>query len=236
MRLETEKLLVAYGDMIALIDLSLFVEEGEIVSLVGTNGSGKTTLLNCISGIIRPQSGHISFGEIDNIIEMTPSAIVNLGLVQVPEERLLFSALTVIENLEMGAFSLRARPNYIDTLNEIFELFPILADRKKQKANTLSGGEQQMLAIGRALMSRPKMLMCDEPSLGLAPLMVKHIFEIIRQINERDISILLVEQNVRQALSMSNRGYVLENGSLKLTGKGKELIANEHIEKVYLGI
>jgi branched-chain amino acid transport system ATP-binding protein len=154
----------------------------------------------------------------------------------VPEERLLFSALTVIENLEMGAFSPRARPNYIDTLNEIFELFPILADRKKQKANTLSGGEQQMLAIGRALMSRPKMLMCDEPSLGLAPLLVKHIFEIIRQINERDISILLVEQNVRQALSMSNRGYVLENGSLKLTGTGKELIANEHIEKVYLGI
>lgn len=236
MRLETEKLLVAYGDMIALMDLSFFVEEGEIVSLVGSNGSGKTTLLNCISGIIRPQSGRISFGEIDNIIEMTPSAIVNLGLVQVPEERLLFSALTVIENLEMGAFSPRARPNYIDTLNETFELFPILADRKKQKANTLSGGEQQMLAIGRALMSRPKMLMCDEPSLGLAPLIVKHIFEIIRQINERNVPILLVEQNVRQALSMSNRGYVLESGSLKLTGTGKELIANEHIEKVYLGI
>jgi branched-chain amino acid transport system ATP-binding protein len=236
MLLKIEKLTVAYGDMVALRDVSFFVDEGEVVSLVGSNGSGKTTLLRCISGIIGSQSGRISFGETSDITKMAPSAIVNLGLIQVPEERLLFPSLTVLENLEMGAFSSRARAYYSDTLQEVFELFPILTERQKQKANTLSGGEQQMLAIGRALMARPRMLICDEPSLGLAPVIVKHIFEIIRLINERGVSIFLVEQNVKQALSISHRGYVLENGSVKLSGTGKELITNKHIEKVYLGL
>ena len=236
MLLEIEKLTVAYGDMVAVRDVSLFIDEGEVVSLVGSNGSGKTTLLRCISGIIAPQSGRISFGEKTAINKMPPSEIVNLGLIQVPEGRLLFPSLTVLENLEMGAFSSRARPYYLDTLQSVFKLFPILAERQKQNANTLSGGEQQMLAIGRALMARPRMLICDEPSLGLAQVIVKQIFEIIRLINERGVSIFLVEQNVKQALSISHRGYVLENGSVKLSGTGEYLIKNEHIKKMYLGL
>ena len=234
--LTVEEVKAAYGDMPVLASVSVSIEEGEVVSLVGSNGSGKTTLLNCISGILLPTSGRVSFGEVNNIIGMAPSDIVNMGLIQVPEERLLFPGLDVLENLELGAFARRARRHFNDSLQEVFNLFPVLAKRKKQKAATLSGGEQQMLAIGRALMGRPATLMCDEPSLGLAPIVVENIFHTIKKINEKGVSIFLVEQNVVQALEMSHRGYVLENGSMILSGKGDELLVNEQVMTAYLGV
>ncbi len=236
MLLRIEGLDAAYGDVAALRGISLSIAEGEVVSLVGSNGSGKTTLLRCVSGLIPAKRGSISFGQAENIIGMSPSQIVNLGLIQVPEERLLFPFMSVLENLEMGAFAPRSRSFLRKSLEEVFRTFPILADKKSQNANTLSGGEQQMLAIGRALMGRPLLLMCDEPSLGLAPIVVEQIFGVIKQINERGVSIFLVEQNVRQALSISNRAYVLENMSIRLSGTGKEVSGNEHIQKVYLGV
>lgn len=236
MLLKIEGLDASYGDVAALKGVSLWIAEGEVVSLVGSNGSGKTTLLRCVSGLIPAKAGSISFGEVENIVGMPPNQIVNLGLIQVPEERLLFPFMSVLENLEMGAFAPRARRFLQMSLEEVFNVFPILAHRKRQKANTLSGGQQQMLAIGRALMGRPQLLMCDEPSLGLAPIIVEQIFDTIKQINERGVSIFLVEQNVRQALSISNRAYVLENMSIRLSGTGEELSSNGHIQKVYLGL
>lgn len=236
MLLKIEGLDASYGDVAALRGVSLWIAEGEVVSLVGSNGSGKTTLLRCVSGLIPAKTGSISFGQVENIVGMPPNQIVNLGLIQVPEERLLFPFMSVLENLEMGAFAPRARRFLQKSLEEVFNVFPILANRKRQKANTLSGGEQQMLAIGRALMGRPQLLMCDEPSLGLAPIIVEQIFHTIKQINERGVSIFLVEQNVRQALSISNRAYVLESMSIRLSGTGENLSSNEHIQKVYLGL
>lgn len=232
--LEIDKINVYYGDIHVLKDVSLKVNEGEIVSIVGSNGAGKSTLLNTISGIIHPKSGQIKlFNErIDNL---RGYKIANRGLIQVPEGRRLFPFMTVLENLEMGAYAPRAKKEKEDTLREIFELLPVLEERRNQLANTLSGGEQQMLAVGRGLMAKPQILMLDEPSLGLAPILVKSIFEVLRQINQKGITIFLVEQNVHVSLSLSDRGYVLENGRIAMEGKGTDLLQDAGVKKAYLG-
>ncbi len=233
--LEIEGLNVGYGDLQVLHDVSLVVNEGEIVSMVGSNGSGKTTLINAISGLLRPTAGEIRFlGErIDNL---PPHVISGLGIIQVPEGRGLFPLLTVMENLEMGAYSNRARNKVSESLEMVLNLLPVLAERKHQLARTLSGGEQQMLAIGRGLMANPKVMLIDEPSLGLAPILVKDVFEIIKQLNSEGTTILLVEQDVRRSLAMSDRGYVLENGHIVLQGTGDELLSGEEVKKAYLGL
>jgi branched-chain amino acid transport system ATP-binding protein len=224
-----------YGDIQVLYDVSIKVEEGEIVTIVGANGAGKTTLLKIISGLFQPKSGTITF--INQRIDNLPShEIVRKGIVQVPEGRKLFPFLTVLENLEVGAYVPHASKHLKESLKMIFELFPILSERKKQLARTLSGGEQQMLAIARGLMTKPKLLMLDEPSLGLAPILVKEVFEIVKTVKKQNIPILLVEQNVKHSLEVSNRAYVLENGKIVLEGKGKELLGNEKVKKAYLGM
>jgi branched-chain amino acid transport system ATP-binding protein len=226
---------VYYGDLQAVKEVSFQVGKDQIVSLVGSNGAGKTTTLNAISGLHRPRSGSICFGEL-NIERRGSHQIVELGIIQVPEGRMLFPEMTVMENLEMGCYSLRARKNFKGSLQEVINLFPILAERKEQLAGTLSGGEQQMLAIGRGLMAQPKVLMLDEPSLGLAPLVVEEIIETIKAIRTRGTAILLVEQNVFHALSISDRAYILENGEIVMEGKGEELLKNEKVRKAYLGL
>ncbi len=233
--LEIANLYVSYGDMSVLRDLSLKISAQETVSLVGSNGVGKTTTLNAISGLIPSRSGSITFlGErIDN---WSSQRIVNAGVVQVPEGRRIFPLLKVAENLRLGSYSRRARQKRGQTLDEIYTMFPILKARASQMAGTLSGGEQQMLAIGRALMSEPLLLMLDEPSLGLAPLVVRQVFRIVETINKKGTTVFLVEQNVHQALSISQRGYVLEEGSISLSDAGKALLANEHVKKAYLGM
>ncbi len=226
---------VFYGDLQALRSVSLEVNEGEIVAIVGSNGAGKSTTLMTLSGILRPRKGEIYFQE-KPVHHAPTSKIVEFGIVQIPEGRQLFPSLTVVENLEMGAqfpLTKKLRP---ETMEWVFGLFPRLKERKKQLAGTLSGGEQQMLAIGRGLMSRPLLLMLDEPSLGLSPLLVKTIFKIVREINQQGTTILLVEQNVFHSLSLSHRGYVLENGSIVLTGEGRDLLKNQHIRESYLGL
>ncbi|RLE51214.1 MAG: ABC transporter ATP-binding protein [Candidatus Methanomethylicota archaeon] len=233
--LVVDRINVFYGDLQALWDVSLKVEKGEILALVGSNGAGKTTTLNTISGILKPRSGKIEFmGK--RIDGMPPHKIVELGIAQVPEGRQLFPEMTVLENLEMGAYTKRAREKFYDTLEWVYQLFPILKERKNQLAGTLSGGEQQMLAIARALMSRPQLLMLDEPSLGLAPKLVLLVFEMIHKINEEGVTILLVEQNVRHALSIAHRGYVIETGKIVLEGSGQELLENEYVKKAFLGM
>ena len=215
--------------------MSLSIEEGEIVSVVGANGAGKTTLLKAIAGLVRPTGGAVELrGE--RLDRLATHRIVERGVVRVPEGRRIFSEMTVRENLELGATPPHARRTRSTTLERVRDLFPILGERAQQIAGTLSGGEQQMLAIGRALMALPKLLMLDEPSLGLAPLVVKEILETIRRINAGGMTILLVEQDVMHSLKMSHRGYVLENGSIVLAGSGPELIANQHIRTAYLGI
>jgi branched-chain amino acid transport system ATP-binding protein len=226
---------VYYGDLQAVKRVSFQVGKDQIVSLVGSNGAGKTTTLNAISGLNRIASGSIHFGE-TNIGRYRSHQIVDLGIVQVPEGRLLFPEMTVMENLEMGCFSLRARKNFKTSLDEVIRLFPILTERQQQLAGTLSGGEQQMLAIGRGLMARPTVLMLDEPSLGLAPLVVEEIIETIKTIRARGTAILLVEQNILHALSISDRAYILENGGIVMEGKGEELLRNEEVKKAYLGL
>ncbi len=226
---------VFYGDLQALWDVSFKVNKGEMVALVGSNGAGKTTTLKTISGLLNPRPGAISFLD-KRIDKLPPHKIVELGIAHVPEGRGLFPLMTVIENLKIGAFTPQAWRKMDETLEWIFQLFPILKERKNQLAGTLSGGEQQMLAIGRGLMSRPKLLMLDEPSLGLAPKIVLSLFKLIEEINKEGVTILLVEQNVRQALELVDRGYVLETGKIVLEGRGKELIENEHVKKAYLGI
>lgn len=224
-----------YGDVQVLYDVSLKVEEGEIVTIVGANGAGKTTLLKIISGLFQPKSGTITF--INQRIDNLPShEIVKKGVVQVPEGRKLFPFLTVLENLEVGAYIPQASKHLKESLKMIFKSFPILSERKNQLARTLSGGEQQMLAIARGLMTKPKLLMLDEPSLGLAPLLVKEVFEIVKTVKQQNIPILLVEQNVKHSLEISNRAYVLENGKIVLEGKGQELLGNEKVKKAYLGM
>jgi len=224
-----------YGDVQALRKVSFEVREKEIVSIVGSNGAGKSTTLNTISGILRAASGTIEFQN-QRIDHLPPHEIVDRGVVQIPEGRLLFPYMTVLENLDLGAFNRTAREARNKNLEWVFRLFPILKERMNQLAGTLSGGEQQMLAIARGLMSIPKLLMLDEPSLGLAPLLVRLVFETVRTINDQGITVLLVEQNVYHSLSASSRGYVLENGSVVLEGGGKDLLNNPQVKEAYLGI
>ncbi len=224
-----------YGDMQALRNVSIDVNQGEIVSVIGSNGAGKSTLLKTVSGMLRPRTGSISLN--GNEISRAPtSKIVENGISHVPEGRQIFPTMTVLENLEMGAQFPRTRKVQRETIDQVFTYFPRLKERLEQKAGTLSGGEQQMLAMGRGLMSLPALMMLDEPSLGLAPVLVSTIFEIIEKINEQGTSILLIEQNVFHSLKISNRGYVLENGEIALSGAGQELLENPHIRKTYLGL
>jgi len=224
-----------YGDLTAIRDVSLAVREGHIISIVGSNGAGKTTLLNTISGVLPCSGGTISFSG-KEIQHFPPHKIVEEGIVQVPEGRLLFPDMTVLENLELGAFNHRSRKDIPALLESVYTYFPKLADREDQLAGTLSGGEQQMVAIGRGLMARPKLLMLDEPSLGLSPLIVKTVFETIEKIKSDGITVLLVEQNVLQSLMISDEVYVLENGSIILSGQGKELLNDPRVREAYLGI
>lgn len=235
--LKVDRVTVYYEGVCALQGMSLEAGEGEIVALIGANGAGKTTLLNLISGILTPRSGSIFF-EGENITALPPEKIVDLGIGQVPEGRHLFGPLTVRENLELGAYKLRKRFKSIDLARElsaVFKLFPVLENRLEQKAGTLSGGEQQMLAIARGLMGRPRLLLLDEPSLGLAPLLVQEILAAIRRLNEQGTTILLVEQNARAALRIADRAYVLETGKVRLKGNTSELLKNEEIKQAYLG-
>jgi len=224
-----------YGDVQALRNVSIEINAGEIISIIGSNGAGKSTTLNTISGVLQCSSGTIEF--MGTRIDHFPAhQIVELGLVQIPEGRLLFPYMTLLENLELGAFTLKARKAKEENLRVVFSLFPILKERMNQLAGTLSGGEQQMLAIARGLMALPRLLMLDEPSLGLAPLLVKQVFETVKGINSQGITVLLVEQNVFHSLSTAVRGYVLENGSVVLEGGGKELLNNPQVREAYLGI
>ena len=224
-----------YGRVQALRGVSITVDQGEVVALIGSNGAGKTTTLRTISGLMHPPSGSITFGGKD--ISRTPAhEIVGLGICQSPEGRRLFPRMQVIDNLRMGAFLRKDKDAIQKDMERVFELFPRLQERTTQLAGTLSGGEQQMLAIGRALMSKPKLLMLDEPSLGLAPILVETIFQIVREINGQGIPILLVEQNAHKALEVAHRAYVLETGSIVQTGSGKELLSSPDVQRAYLGI
>ncbi len=232
--LKIADLSVRYGMIEAVKDVSFEVNEGEIVSLIGANGAGKTTILRTISGLLKPFKGSISFEETD-IPRLSPQKIVASGLSQVPEGRHIFAGLSVLENLEMGAYLRKSKGENKEMLQMVFERFPILEERKAQDAATLSGGEQQMLAMGRALMSKPRLLLLDEPSMGLAPIFIKEIFNIIGEINKQGTTILLIEQNAKMALSIADRGYVLETGQIVLSGSGKELLASDEVQKAYLG-
>jgi len=232
--LDVQNVNAAYGDIQTLWDVSLQVNAGEVVGLIGPNGAGKTTLMRLIAGLHKPLSGTVHLaGTPIHILQAYD--IVNQGVILVPEGRRLFGGLTVLDNLELGAYSSRAREARFKTMKRVYELFPILAERQKQNANTMSGGQQQMLAIGRAMMGLPKLLMLDEPSLGLAPLIVENIFEIIKLMNDQGTTIFLVEQNARKALELANRVYILEQGSIVGTGTGKELLHNNEVRQAYLG-
>jgi branched-chain amino acid transport system ATP-binding protein len=233
--LELEDVHTFYGSIEALKGITINVRQGEIVTLIGANGAGKSTTLRSINGVNHPREGSINFSGTD-ITNAPPHTIVKMGIAQSPEGRRLFPRMTVLENLEMGAFQRTDRANFPEDLDRVFDLFPRLAERKQQKAGTMSGGEQQMVAMGRALMARPKLLLLDEPSMGLAPIFVERIFEIVREINAQGTPILLVEQNALMALDAANRGYVLETGVIALEGPAKELRENERVRKAYLGI
>ncbi len=233
--LEVSNLNVFYGKSQALRDVSLQVNEKEIVALVGANGAGKTTLLNTISGLLRPASGSVEFlGQ--RIDRLAPHKIMNLGICQIPEGRKLFSDMTVGDNLEMGAYSSAAWKRRKEALEQVYQVFPVLKERRKQSAKKLSGGERQMVAIGRGLMSSPRLCMFDEPSYGLAPKLFSEVLETIRRLRKQGITIFLVEQNVRQTLETADRAYVLENGQIVLEGKGKDLLQNEQVKTAYLGV
>ena len=232
--LEVRRLFVSYGAIRALKGISFDVAKGEIISLIGSNGAGKTTTLHSISNIIKKESGDVVFkGE--DITRLAPDQIVRRGLIQVPEGRRIFANLTVKENLEMGAFTRKDKPAIKSDMEHVYELFPRLKERVRQVAGTLSGGEQQMLAMGRAMMSHPKLLMLDEPSMGLSPLFVDQVFDIIKDYHKSGTTILLVEQNAKKALSISDRAYVLETGAITAEGTAQELLNNEEIVKAYLG-
>ncbi|WP_347094197.1 ABC transporter ATP-binding protein [Streptococcus dysgalactiae subsp. equisimilis] len=232
--LSVKQLSVNYGAIEAVKDVSFEVHEGEVVTLIGANGAGKTSILRTISGLVKPKSGSISFLGQD-LLKQPARKIVAAGLSQVPEGRHVFAGLTVMENLEMGAFLSRNREQNQKNLRLIFDRFPRLEERKHQDAAILSGGEQQMLAMGRALMSQPKLLLLDEPSMGLAPLFIKEIFDIIQAIQRQGTTVLLIEQNANKALAIANRAYVLETGQLVLSGTGQELLTSEAVKKAYLG-
>ena len=233
--LEIKNINCFYGDVQVIYDVSMHIDEGEVISLIGANGAGKSTMLRTISGLMKPRSGEVIF-ENQPVQNLRPEKIVERGIVQVPEGRKLFSLMTVRENLDVGAHNSRAYPHLTDTIKDVYKLLPRLEEREKQQAITLSGGEQQMLAIGRAMMAKPKILMMDEPSLGLAPVLIKEIFTTIRKIADQGTTVLLVEQDVQHSLSLSDRGYVLEHGRIVMEGKGKELLENPNIREAYLGI
>jgi branched-chain amino acid transport system ATP-binding protein len=235
MILEVESLDLFYGDAQALDGISIAAEEGELVAIVGANGAGKSSLIRTIAGIEKPRSGHIRFrGE--DIAGLPSHRTCNLGIGQVAEGRQVFPSLTVEENLEMGALLPRARVAMRQTMAEVFAMFPRLAERREQAAGTMSGGEQQMLAIGRCLMGKPELIMFDEPSLGLAPALVQELFRTIRALNQRGLTVLLVEQNVVASLKLSSRAYVLENGRVVMTGTGSELLNDDRVRRAYLGV
>ncbi|HNT76878.1 MAG TPA: ABC transporter ATP-binding protein [Anaerolineae bacterium] len=232
--LEIKNLIVAYGAIRALHGISFHVNEGEIVTLIGANGAGKSTTLRTISGLQSAESGQISYNNQD-ITRAEASAIVQRGLIHVPEGRRIFAPLTVRENLEMGAFTRKNKQEVADSMEHVFHLFPRLKERMEQTGGTLSGGEQQMLAVARALMAKPRLLLMDEPSMGLAPILVEEIFDIIQEINKQGVTILLVEQNAHMALSVANRGYVIEIGAIELEGEAHDLAENPRVRTAYLG-
>ncbi|MDD3888678.1 MAG: ABC transporter ATP-binding protein [Syntrophomonadaceae bacterium] len=232
--LQVKDIEVYYGAIHALKKLSIEVEQGTIVTLIGANGAGKTTTLKTISGLLRSKSGSITFNNTD-ITKVAPEKIVDMGISQVPEGRRVFPTMTVLENLEMGAYLRKDKKAIDDDMDNIFTRFPRLKERRKQLAGTLSGGEQQMLAIGRALMARPQLMLMDEPSMGLAPLLVKEIFEIVKDINAKGTTILLVEQNAKMALSIAHKAYVIETGEIVLEGNAADLMKSDEVKKAYLG-
>lgn len=233
--LRVENINVFYGEVQALWDVSFEVNQGEIVTLVGSNGAGKTTSLKTISGLLTPRGGSIQF-EGARLDQVAAHRVVDLGIAHIPEGRRLWTGLNVMETLELGAYIQRAKSEKKATLEWVFQMFPRLAERKAQSAETLSGGEQQMLAIARGLLSKPKLLMLDEPSLGLAPVLVEQVFEVIQEINKRGVTILLVEQNVNHALAIANRAYVLETGRVIKSGKSDELLNDAQVKNAYLGL
>ena len=233
--LKIKSLSAGYGDIQVLREINFSIKKGETVALLGANASGKTTFINSISGLVRPIKGEIYF-EGEKIDNLPAYKIAELGLIQVCEGRNLFPLMTVEENLQLGAYVKRARPNLNKNIKMIYEMLPILYERRKQKAGSLSGGEQQMLAIGRGFMSNPKILMLDEPSLGLAPIIIQKVFETIKKIKEQNTTILLVEQNVVKSLKIADRGYIMENGRITLGGEASKLLADDKIRKAYMGI
>ncbi|MCM6830959.1 ABC transporter ATP-binding protein [Leuconostoc mesenteroides] len=232
--LTVENLNVSYGAIKAVQDVNFVVNNNEIVSLIGANGAGKTTILRTISGLEKPTKGRILF-ENQNILTMNSERIVSSGVAQVPEGRRVFSGMTVQENLQLGAFTRGKGINLKDEYTLIYDQFPILKERRNQDTATLSGGEQQMLAMGRALMAKPKLLLLDEPSMGLAPLFIEKVFDIIKNVNAQGMTVLIIEQNANQALKIADRGYVLESGKITMTGTGAELLASDDVRKAYLG-
>jgi branched-chain amino acid transport system ATP-binding protein len=232
--LEVKEMGARYGAIQALKNVSIAVEKGQIAALIGANGAGKTTTLRVISGLMRPSSGDVLF-EGQSVLKMKPGEIVQRGIVQCPEGRQVFARMSVEENLKLGAFAHRKQPDWLAPMDQVFDLFPILAERRRQQAGTLSGGEQQMLAVGRSLMARPRCLLLDEPSLGLAPVVVERIFEVILEIVASGVTVLLVEQNANLALSISAMAYVLEVGEVTISGPGSELLADDRVRAAYLG-
>ncbi|HSW04494.1 ABC transporter ATP-binding protein [Aquabacterium sp.] len=235
MLLEVRNVHIAYGDAPAVWDASLDIDAGQIVSVVGPNGAGKSTLINSIAGILRPRRGSIRIDGVD--VAMLPGhRVCDHGVAIVPEGRRLFTQMSVLDNLELGAYRAEARGRYLQTLEEVFTLLPVLRERKAQIAGTMSGGQQQMVAIGRALMARPRLLLMDEPSLGLSPLIVADMFRIIRRINERGVAVMLVEQNIHQALEVAHHAYVIEQGRIITSGNPESLLSNPQIREAYLGV
>jgi len=233
--LEVNNIDVFYGDVQVIFDISLNIKEGEVVSIIGGNGAGKSTLLRTISGLLHPAKGKITFDGTD-LQNLPPEEIVEHGIVHVPEGRRLFSLMTIKDNLIVGAYNSRATPNMAKTLEYVYSLLPRLYEREQQIAMTLSGGEQQMVAIGRGLMAIPRILMLDEPSLGLAPVLIKDIFQTVRKIADQGTTVLLVEQDVNHSLNLSDRGYVLEHGRIAMEGNAKELLKDPHVKEAYLGL